>query len=382
MRDVEFDAWLKNEYVGRNGVGLGDHDRASRLWLARRIEQYEGDLDEHYATDSMLLLLERLVYAYGDSVRAQAPRHAIPIERNAYKMTANLRHAASLYLKFRQGAGVPTPSENEYLRAPRVRRSVVGQHDWPTWEQPTEAAILALAHMVTPLIRFLHPQIVLALVEDNGRERAAWQATLGARGINTDDYLWLGSATAFPGVRRYAGKAELRRFQQDHGMDMEGVLRLDDNHYPKQIWSFTLRGRPFQNFGPDGYQLAHLVDHKAYDHRGAEELVGSLPENVGSIGIPGLFTSVTNAAYVPTTFLRPTDFSGLLRNLLQRRAAELYGCFCRLLPGELEFKRASSPAWETSAFTWSDPVGTTDHLTAFLDFRRTELQRLFDERQP
>jgi hypothetical protein len=26
--------------------------------------------------------------------------------------------------------------------------------------------------------------------------------------------------------------------------------------------------------------------------------------------------------------------------------------------------------------------GTTDHLAAFLEFRRTELQRLFDDRKP
>jgi hypothetical protein len=313
MREAEFDAWLKNDYAGRNGVGLGERDRASRLSSARRIEQYEGDLDAHFVRDGMARLLERFAYAFGESVRGQTPRHSIPLDGNLYKLTAHYRHIAHLYLGFRQQAG--------------------------------------------------------------------WQAALQARGINAADYLWNDSATAFPGVRRYAGKAELRHFQQNHGMDVEGVLRLDDNNYPKQLWSFTLRGRPFQNFGPDGYELAHLVDHKAYKHRGAEELVGPVGEFIGANGLPGLFTSAANAAYVPT-YLRPTDFSGMLRNLLQRRALELYGSFCRLLPGDLRFRPASSPAWETSAFTWSAPVGTTDHLTAFLDFRRTELQRLFDERQP
>jgi hypothetical protein len=38
MREVDFDAWLKNVYTGRSGAGLGEHDRASRLWLARRVE--------------------------------------------------------------------------------------------------------------------------------------------------------------------------------------------------------------------------------------------------------------------------------------------------------------------------------------------------------
>jgi hypothetical protein len=194
MREADFGAWLKDEYVGRNGAVLPEQDRASRLWVARRIEQYEGDLDRHFDRDHMAGLLNRLAYTSGESARGLPPRHKIPVGANAY--------------------------------------------------------------------------------------------------------------------------------------------------------------------------------------------IGALPENVGSTGIPGLFTSITNAAYVPTTFLRPTDFSGLLRNLLQRRAAELYGSVCRLLPGDLRFCSAASPAWETSAFTWAAPVGTSDHLTAFLAYRRTELQRLFDERKP
>jgi hypothetical protein len=380
VREAEFDAWLKNDYVGRSGTGLGEHDRASRLWLARRVERFEGDLDTHYANDKMAGLLERLVYAYGDSVRGQAPRHTIPIERNAYKMTANFRHAASLYLKFRQGAGVAHSNERAHI--PIVRGRVVGQRDWPAWEQPTEEVLLALARMVTPLVRFLHPDLVRAVVRDNAKSQAGWREALQTRGIYPDDYLWSDSATAFPGVRRYAGKAELRRFQQNQGTDLEGVLRLDDNHYPKQIWSFTLRGRPFQNFGPEGYELAHLVDHKAYKHRGPEELVGPVGEFIGEYGLPGLFTSAANVAYVPTAYLRPTDFAGELRNLLQRRASELYGSFCRLLPGDLRFRPAASPAWETSAFTWAPAVGTTNHLAAFLEFRRTELQKMLDERKP
>jgi hypothetical protein len=136
MREAEFDAWLKNDYAGRSG-GLSEHDRAPRLWLARRIEQFEGDLDTHYADDGMAKLLERLAYAYADSVRGQGPHHSIPIERNAYKMTANFRHAASLYLKFRRGAKAQFPSDPVTPR-PGLGR-VAGQRDWPEWEQPSRS---------------------------------------------------------------------------------------------------------------------------------------------------------------------------------------------------------------------------------------------------
>jgi len=242
--------------------------------------------------------------------------------------------------------------------------------------------MLALARAVTPLVRFLHPDVVRAVVDDNRRHASAWRAALAARGVAADGYLWDDGATAFPGVRRHAGASEIQHFRSGQRTDLAGALRLDDNTYPKHIWSFTLRGRPFQNFGPTGYELAHLVDHKVYKHRGMEELIGPVAAVLGASGLPGLFTSAANAAFVPTAYLRPTDFSGVLRNLLQRRAAELYGHFCRLLPGGLHIRNAVSPEWDTSAFTWSAPVGTTEHLTAFLGFRRTELQRLFEQRLP
>jgi hypothetical protein len=105
-------------------------------------------------------------------------------------------------------------------------------------------------------------------------------------------------------------------------------------------------------------------------------------EVLGATGLPGLFTSAANAAYVPTAYLRPTDFSPVLRNLLQRRASELYGSFCRLLPGGLGIRDAVSPEWETSAFVWAAPVGTTMHVASFLEFRRLQLEQLLEGRQP
>lgn len=72
MNEVDADTWLKNAYVGRNGVGLDQGNRAYRLSIARRIERYEGDLDAHYERDGMTKLLDRLSYPLGDWRRAQA----------------------------------------------------------------------------------------------------------------------------------------------------------------------------------------------------------------------------------------------------------------------------------------------------------------------
>lgn len=383
MNEIDFDTWLRNAYVGRNGVGLDQRTRASQLSHARRIERFEGDLDAHYDGDGMTKLLDRLSYSLGDWRRGTPPRHKIPIDGNAYNVTASLRTAASLYQQFRRrGSGAASlsrpsmPRQPTVMQATRRRSSVPGQHAWPAWEQPSEAAVLALARTVTPLVRFLDPTIVSALVADNARHREEWRAALAQRGINPAAYLWDRSATAFPGIRRYAGTAELRRFQETRGKGIAGALRLDDNTCPKHVWSFALRGRPFQQFGPDGYELAHLIDHKEYKNRGAEELIGPVADYFGPEGLPGLFTSAANSAFVPKTFLRPTDFSPLLRNLLQRRAQALYGGFCRLLPEGLRIRDAASPAWELSAFPWADPVGSTAFMQRFLDFRCEEMNRL------
>ena len=89
-------------------------------------------------------------------------------------------------------------------------------------------------------------------------------------------------------------------------------LSLDDNDYPKHLWSFVFTGKPFRKRGPDGYQLAHLFDHKEYGNRWCDEL--DAPPGVGEPVLPyGLFTSVANSVYAPGAFLRPTDLSPRLR---------------------------------------------------------------------
>ena len=66
-----------------------------------------------------------------------------------------------------------------------------------------------LAKVVARYARFLRPEIVQAIVEDNQWHSAAWSGALEKRGIDPRAYLWPRSACAFPGVRRYAGSSEI-----------------------------------------------------------------------------------------------------------------------------------------------------------------------------
>ncbi len=266
-------------------------------------------------------------------------------------------------------------------RAPQVQPTRRPGADWPAWPTPSDEDLRELARAMTPFVRFLDPGIVYAVVEDNRRMGADWSSRLEALGIDPAIYLWEGSPCVFPGVRRYAGSTEIAVFRQRAAADEvpPQCLTLDDNDYPKHLWAFAFTGKPFRKRGPDGYQLAHLFDHKEHGNRWREEL--DVPPDAKEPVLPyGLFTSAANSAYVPGAFLRPTDFSPKLRSLIQRRAQQLYGRICRIVPPPLAVKPCEDQNWSLDNFQWSTPVGGMDNVPGFLEFRRERLGELFDKR--
>ena len=368
MREGPFEGWLK---VVR---GLRDGTVGSRISNCRRVERYEGDLDAHYDSDGLDGLLQRL--NPGDI------KHGIPIAGDVYNGTATLKNAVNLYCDFRKGGG-PTNSsgDNPEKRQPRQRRSPRSREQWPAWPQPKDEDLLELARAMAPFVRFLDPGIVEGVVEDNRRFGGEWSASLEALGIEPAIYLWEGSPCAFPGVRRYAGSTEIAVFRKraESSEAPPQCLSLDDNDYPKHLWSFVFTGKPFRKRGPDGYQLAHLFDHKEYGNRWRDEL--DAPPGVEEPVLPyGLFTSAANSVYAPGAFLRPTDLSPRLRSLIQRQAHQLYGDVCCLVPPPLAVKPCEDPDWAVDEFQWSVPVGGMERVADFLDFRRKRIEELIEKR--
>ncbi len=373
MQEIAFRRYLEDV------CSLAKRAVTARVSNCRRVERFEDDLDVHFKEDGMVSLMRRLTYSTEDANQNRPTRHKIPIAGNVLNGTATLRQAAGLYQKFRQNAGdpqkappvssIPEPSK----RTPRVA--------WPDWPQPDENDVLQLARVITPLVRFLHPQIVQRVVDDNGVNRRTWSAELLRIGINPDIYLWDGSPCAFPGVRRHAGSQEIAQFKGRAGASSErptDSLRLDDNDYPKHLWAYVLTGGPFRKRGPKGYQLAHLADHKAHENRWREEFKVEPSTNPPSNPPPlfGLYTSPANLAYVPSNFLKPTDFSGTLRSLLLSRAFQLYGSVARLAPPPLVEKSLPNSEWHPDNFQWGDCVGTVDHVDAFLQYRERCMNEL------
>ena len=368
MQEELFKAWLG---VTRE---LSTPTVGGRISNCKRVEHYEGDLDAHYYADRLTSLMDRL--------NPKRPTHNVPINGNVYNGTATLKSAVGLYRDFRDTGGDGADSTAAPAkRAPQARPTRRQGADWPVWACPSDEDLRELARAMTPFVRFLDPGIVYAVTEDNRRMRADWSSRLEALAIDPAIYLWEGSPCAFPGVRRYAGSTEIALFRQRAMADEvpPQCLALDDNDYPKHLWAFAFTGKPFRKRGPDGYQLAHLFDHKEHGNRWREEL-DVLPDAKELMLPYGLFTSAANSAYVPGAFLRPTDFSPKLRSLIQRRALQIYGNICRIVPPPLSVKPCEDQNWSLDNFQWSTPVGDMDNVPDFLEFRRERLGELFDKR--
>jgi len=152
------------------------------------------------------------------------------------------------------------------------------------------------------------------------------------------------------------------------------AVEIDDNDYPKEIWSFILSGNKFRKKGPTGYELAHLADHKEHNNRCAKEFV--VKDIKHSITYFGLFTCPTNTVYIPSALLRPTDFSISLRLLLLRRSNQLYGRFCKILPPAYDLPELHKPEWDINKFEWADPVGDVSNVDSFLLYRQGKLDKM------
>lgn len=376
MNEEAFCSWLS--------ASLGAGTIRSRLANCRTVQDIEGDLDEHFNQDRLCGLLKLLSYSKPDERERRPARHRIPINGNVYNGTATLKSAVSLYKRFCESRVEVRPVSCQVIDRAKTptssssKKSLEGR-TWPAWEQPDPEKVLAMAHLIIPFVRFLDPQIVRAIVEDNELNRTEWIEALAVRQINPAAYLWNKSSCTFPGVRRYAGSHEIAAYRGHASLDKGksfGALALDDNDYPKQLWSFVFRGQQFSKSGPGGYSLAHLADHKDHKNRFNKDFV-VLEDIVGPRSLFGLYTCPSNTVYIPTNLIKPTDFAGTIRGLLFRRAQDLYGAFCNILPPFLHLPEKCSPEWNVCEFRWADPVGTSKHIPDFLGFRRERLLKLF-----
>jgi hypothetical protein len=100
MRAESFEQWLVNVYRTTNGVHMDSLARSSRLSNCKRLEKFEGDLDQHFSRDRCQCLLERLRYSRADERAAPPARHNVQIDGNIREGTATYRSSLNLYIRF------------------------------------------------------------------------------------------------------------------------------------------------------------------------------------------------------------------------------------------------------------------------------------------
>ena len=94
MREMEFRRYL--ETMRR----LQHHTIQSRVANCKRVETYEGDLDDHFQSDRLLSLMKRLTYSAEDQRRNREPNHKVPITGDFRNGSATLKQAVTLYQRF------------------------------------------------------------------------------------------------------------------------------------------------------------------------------------------------------------------------------------------------------------------------------------------
>jgi len=367
MKENDFFIWLQDRF--------NEHTSSSRISNCRRVEEFEGDLDNHYVTDQCKNLLTRLTYSKKDEASNRKPKHRIPINGNIYNGTATFRAAVNLYIKFKSGVSNPINHKPQHQKqAINYKKN----NQWPDWDKPSDDELYEIISITLRYVKFLRPDIIQRITEDNNSHSDEWREKLQNKEINPEIYMWEKSPCAFPGIRRHAGAEEIANFKNKANslaQRIKNAICLDDNSYPKEIWSFTFRDKEFQNSGPDGYALAHLADHKTYKNRASDDFNILIPEN--SHELFGLFTCPTNTVFIPTSLIKPTDFSSEIRRILIYKAYELYSKYCNLLPPWIELLSETDNRWHHSNFIWSETVGTMENIGDFIDYRNDIMGRLF-----
>jgi hypothetical protein len=369
MLENDFYNWLINRFNNDD-----EKTANSRMSNCLRVEEFEGNLDEQYENDKCRALIEKLSYSTDDERNNCPPNHEIPIDGNIRNGTATLKSAVKLYVDFRNG--VP-PNKNQTINS-KNRTKTKKKSNWPTWELPSDEETYQLAQVVTKYIRFLNPDIIKAITDNNMKHYDEWRYLLSINEVDPDLYLWESSPCCFPGIRRHAGNKEISFFRNRTDMnnsEIPNALKLDDNDYPKQIWSFIFEGKKFGKSGPDAYSLAHLFDHKdAKNNRMKDELEHINGNN--SKTYFGLYTCPTNTAYIPNSLIRPTDFDSTLRILLFQKAESLYKGYCNILPPSIKIPNSEKNRWNIENFQWGDCVGTLENINDFLNFRGNKMKEL------
>ncbi len=333
-------------------------------------ELLENLQDKRYSKKNFGVNFSVLLKDEGNGKQARYYKDPLSINNKSFFLTSEwYPEVRPLLLRWLKEHGIPKITEEE-INQPVVRNTQRNARNknlevWSPWPQPTEDESYELAKTITKYTYFLSPEVVRAITDDNEAKREHYKSLLLEAGIDPELYLWERSPCAFPGVKRTdGGDKECKK--NDDAL----IIDTNGNSYPIYIWKLFFR---LHSFTRGEYNLAHLIDHKADRNRMAEEF--DFPSGSHKKPLFGLFTCPTNAAYVPSALMRPTDFNGSIRNLLFQKTFDLYKDCCNVLPADMHLKEPVSERWHFSNFEWPEPVGKAEDLQGFFNNRNKNFEK-------
>ena len=373
MQESQFHNWLIDKEYDERTI-------SSRLSNCRRIEEFEGDLDDHFNKDSGVSLSNRLQYSTQDQKNGTQAKHSIPINGNIYNGTATFRSAANLYFKFKSAANssgsnnsVKTIIRREKIKPNRVK-NIVNTKKTDTPKNKINEFEYDICKILTQLCYHIHPRIIRRIQEDNERQYEFFE-NLFSDYINIEDYLFAGSACVFPGVRRYVGgQGNKKQYNKEY------KAIIDDNTFPRHLWCFlvnnkTYNGPNWKESGLNQYELAHIFTHKKSELEFEKEFFRKFNNQIHPHGD---FTCACNIIILPKGTVRPTDNSKNIKAIFYKRYIQLYGE--TPLQGRNEFISSKVPDWYNH-LNWNEPFCPTDweeRVNNLLKYRTQRLRQIIE----
>ena len=375
MQESQFHNWLVNNEYDERTI-------SSRLSNCRRIEVFEGDLDDHFDKDSGATLSKRLRYSSQDQKKSVSAKHSIPINGNIYNGTATFRSAANLYFKFRSSGNSRLSSNNSKTlirrskaKQTRIRSSSLNNSK-KTDTPPNKISEFEydISKILAQLCYHIHPKIIQRVQEENEREYEFFKNLFSGL-IDIENYLFTGSACVFPGIRRFvSGQGKKKQYNKEY------KAIIDDNTFPRHLWCFlvnnkTYNGPNWKESGLNQYELAHIFTHKQTELEFETIFFKRFDHQIQPHGD---FTCACNIIILPKGTVRPTDNSKVIKSIFYKRYIDLYGELP--LQGRNEFISSKVPDWYNN-LEWNEPfcpVNWEERVKNLLKYRTKRLAQLIE----
>lgn len=219
----------------------------------------------------------------------------------------------------------------------------------------SDKVVEQIARVLANVCHHIHPSIVNRIVQSNNTFRDEFNSFC-PNPVLTGFYFYEGSDCVFPGLRRPVGIEKIGKWK-NNVCHADSTI-LNDNTYPRHIWSYLCAGRGYSGgtggfystSGLDAFELAHIFSHKVDERILEPKAFKAYNPNFKPYA---LFSSASNVVLIPKWLPKPTDKSDLLKLVFYKRHLELYSKVSSL-PGLSDFNEDLLPPWYSS-IEWSDP---------------------------